>query len=89
MKKIDFTDMTVFEKLEDEAIDGVLIMTIFLPRSTSIFQSSQSSGTITDIRVGTLKYVKRSKTNTERSTARRKPTRIVLWRCSGSTMITT
>ena len=37
MKKIDFTDMTVFEKLEDEAIDGVLNYDDFPPEEYKYF----------------------------------------------------
>ena len=44
MKKIDFTDMTVFEKLEDEAIDGVLNYDNFPPEEYKYFSKLAKLG---------------------------------------------
>ena len=44
MKKIDFTDMTVFEKLEDEAIDGVLNYDDFPPEEYKYFSKLSKLG---------------------------------------------
>ena len=44
MKKIDFTDMTVFEKFEDEAIDGVLNYEDFPPEEYKYFSKLAKLG---------------------------------------------
>lgn len=44
MKKIDFTNMSVFEKLEDEAIDGVLNYEDFPPEEYKYFSKLSKLG---------------------------------------------
>jgi len=44
MKKIDFTDLSVFEKLEDEAIDGVLNYEDFPPEEYKYFSKLAKLG---------------------------------------------
>lgn len=44
MNKIDFTDLSVFEKLEDEAIDGVLNYDDFPPEEYKYFSKLAKLG---------------------------------------------